>query len=107
MSKYKRHYKNQASFDGAREGMIPLHKSVIPGVGFLAGKAVLYKRAPDRGLLIYERTAWNMFIIFLKINQYLVKKKAGDISFFFREKRDDLIIAFRTVKEKIRAYYQK
>jgi len=107
MGKFKRNYKNQASNNGAREGMVPLMKTVIPGVGFLQGKAVLYSRVPGDGLKIYPRTIGNMARIFIRINTFLLKKNAGKLAWAMREARDNLIVASQKIKARINANYKK
>lgn len=85
---------------GARDGMLPLHRTVIPGVGFLGGKAVLYRRVPGKALEIYPRSFPNMVRIFLKINAYLVRKKFDQITWTIREFRDNLKAKFHARNSK-------
>jgi len=113
MSKFKKrpHWltTEDASAGGVREGMLPLMRSSVPGVGFLAGKAVLYRR-PDGGQLeIFPRTTGNMIRIFIKINLFLLERKWAIFkrdfkspAWYAREARDYCIIAFNILKEKIK-----
>jgi len=111
MGKFKKrqHWQrnNEPGLGGVREGMVPLMRTVIPGVGFLNGKAVLYNRVPGDGLKIYPRTIGNLIRIFLRINAFLARKNIAKLAWAMREARDNLIIVFRNLKARFNADHKK